>query len=483
MPSYAFDGTLRAHETKTWRCHEFEVPHGTVSLDVVLSYSPVNVGPVHNLLTLGLFDTQGFRGEAHRDDVPLSTHIEAGQATPGFLPGPLAPGRWAAQVSAHAVLESDPPCRYHIDVIVQPGEQADPPAPFAWPDVVLTRRAGWYRGELHTHTFHSDGSWSVDDLRQNARLRGLDFLCLTDHNTVSQLSEALPFTGKRPLLIPGMELTTFHGHALALGVRTWIDWRSGPTAADVQRLADAVQGAGGLFAMAHPFTIGDPMCTGCAWHFPIPQTGLAAMEVWNGFWFQPDNENEMNLALWQRQITAAGGPTAIAGSDVHSPTGWKPGAPCVWVYARELSAAAILDGIRAGRVTVSSGPWLELRASPTPKGRGALIGSRVITSRPILRATWNSAPAGAKVHLLRGRDAIRRTEAGVSNTIMWDDEPPAATWYHAEMRAENGALLALTNPVYIQPHRPQRALPLSVQPSSAAHPPDLTGLAEPTHVP
>ena len=43
----------------------------------------------------------------------------------------------------------------------------------------------WYRGELHSHTHHSDASWPVQDLVNAARQKGLDFITLTEHNTIS----------------------------------------------------------------------------------------------------------------------------------------------------------------------------------------------------------------------------------------------------------------------------------------------------------
>ena len=45
---------------------------------------------------------------------------------------------------------------------------------------------GWYRGDLHGHTLHSDGDWDVPDLVAAARHNQFDFVTLTDHNTLSR---------------------------------------------------------------------------------------------------------------------------------------------------------------------------------------------------------------------------------------------------------------------------------------------------------
>ena len=73
---------------------------------------------------------------------------------------------------------------------------------------------------------HSDGALTVDELAALAAERGLDFLAVTDHNTVSHHPE-LPAVG-RPhgiTLVPGQEVTTDRGHANALRRIGWIDFR------------------------------------------------------------------------------------------------------------------------------------------------------------------------------------------------------------------------------------------------------------------
>src|SRR5699024_7449818 len=74
----------------------------------------------------------------------------------------------------------------------------------------------WLGGDLHLHSIHSDGTYTIEENIQNIKSHDLDFMALTDHNTVSQNVE-------RPLntdltLIPGMELTTNKGHLNLLGV-------------------------------------------------------------------------------------------------------------------------------------------------------------------------------------------------------------------------------------------------------------------------
>ena len=58
----------------------------------------------------------------------------------------------------------------------------------------------WLAGDLHSHTVHSDGALTVPELAALAVSRGLDFVAVTDHNTVSHHRELPPpplLTGSR----------------------------------------------------------------------------------------------------------------------------------------------------------------------------------------------------------------------------------------------------------------------------------------------
>ena len=47
----------------------------------------------------------------------------------------------------------------------------------------------WLAGDLHMHTVHSDGVMTVPELARFAAGRGLDFIAVTDHNTISHHAE------------------------------------------------------------------------------------------------------------------------------------------------------------------------------------------------------------------------------------------------------------------------------------------------------
>lgn len=76
--------------------------------------------------------------------------------------------------------------------------------------------------ELHCHTYHSDAQFSPAELAESARNMGLDIIALTDHNTMSGYEE-LALT--KIQFIHGIEWTTFFGHMVVLGQKTFVDWR------------------------------------------------------------------------------------------------------------------------------------------------------------------------------------------------------------------------------------------------------------------
>ena len=169
--------------------------------------------------------------------------------------------------------------------------------------------------------------------------QGLDFLWVTDHNTVSHHPH-LSTVGKRYgiRLLPGQEVTTADGHANAFGDVGWVDFRE-PASSWLAQVA----ASGGLLSVNHPVA-GD-----CAWRDPGgPVRPLPPVaEVWHSSWSDP--ADGAPLAWWD----AAGRPAPIGGSDVHDPARDLPGAPTTWVLCEDDD---VLAGMAAGRTAVSSAP-------------------------------------------------------------------------------------------------------------------------------
>jgi hypothetical protein len=63
--------------------------------------------------------------------------------------------------------------------------------------------------DLHTHTFHSDGLYSPEDLVIKAHSQEIEQLSLTDHDSVNGISESIECAKKFGIeIIPGLEISS-----------------------------------------------------------------------------------------------------------------------------------------------------------------------------------------------------------------------------------------------------------------------------------
>src|SRR5690349_6605945 len=83
--------------------------------------------------------------------------------------------------------------------------------------------AQFFNGDLHVHSFGGsydvkDSSMTVEAIIEAAVKLGIHVLAITDHNTDANVTKALDYAQKytgQLLVLPGMEITTAHGHLLA----------------------------------------------------------------------------------------------------------------------------------------------------------------------------------------------------------------------------------------------------------------------------
>jgi len=334
--------TLEDRFAAPWHYLPVEVPPGTAGLRVELEYSRA----AGTVLDLGCLGPRGFRGWSGS---ARESFVIAGEAaTPGYLAGEIEAGTWQVMVGVHRV----PPegVRYRLTAeatpvnagLRPPPAKPAPPAPRDRPPRrVLPARAGrrWLAGDLHTHTVHSDGVLTVAELAALAAGRGLDFIAVTDHNTVSHHAE-LPAAASRYgiILLPGQEVTTDGGHAGALGDIGWIDFRREP-----DDWLDATEATGGLLSVNHPFA--GPV----SWVRPMRRRP-PLVEVWHPSWL--DLRWTTPLSWWLAWDAAA---IPVGGSDWHQPgSDAPPGRPTTWVECAGDEPGDVLDGLRAGLVAISA---------------------------------------------------------------------------------------------------------------------------------
>jgi hypothetical protein len=440
-----------------WAYLPFDVPAGVQRIRVSTSHDNFVGGLARNVLDLGIFgpagydlgNAAGFRGwsgGARDGFVISSTH-----ATPGYLAGPIDPGVWA--VALGPVVLSPWGMAWQAHITMERGEsvprpvEGDPVVASAPPSV---RGARWYRGDLHLHTVHSDGERHPSELASAARANGLDFIVSTEHNT-NAANRAWPACHTGGLLvISGEEVTTRHGHWLAVGLspRAWVDWRYGPRDGVFPRFAAEVREAGGLVVAAHPSV---PL-PGSAWEFGF--VDVDALEVWNGRW---NVDDELSLRIWQRLLRQGRRVAAVGGSDSHGKR--QPvGSPQTVVHAEELSTPAIVDGLRCGRsyLARSCDIALELTAS-CPSGNGIAGPGQTLRVTPDGQVTVTAVISGApgtNVVLITAAGCAARATVGSDRVrLQWELDAASARFARLEVREAQrrplGAMVALTNPVWL----------------------------------
>lgn len=441
-----FEDVLTSRDTHRHIPHRFHVPEGTTRVHVEFHYEPrFSAGQEnHNQMSLSLADPAGPRGVYYlfRD---YGITIDGVQPTPGFNAGPVRPGEWLIEIDTYRLLPPDD-IRYVIEVELSSDSDDRQPVVYEKP-VRSARGPGWYRGDLHSHSLHSDASWDVPDLVAFARKRGLDFVTLTDHNTVSGLPQHDSLATDDLLTMGGMELTTYYGHAVVLDTRSWFEWRlDTPDRFTMPQLAQKVLDAGAFFITAHPMAPGDPECSGCRWEYEDMRPGnTQAVEVWNGDW-RP--HNEWGLQLYYSWLNAGHRLVATAGSDLHG----DPGEPWPrWgvntIYAEDLTEAALLAALRKGHSYISSGPEL-LLTGRAADGATAMCGDALPDGAATIEARWSGTNASDTVRFIVDGVVSEQVDAGDAGARAWQLGAGEAGWCTVEVRDASGGLHAVSNPIY-----------------------------------
>src|SRR5690606_11814768 len=285
--------------------------------------------------------------------------------------------------------------------------------------------------------------WDVDGLVQFARDHQLDFVTLTDHNTVSALAEMDSYATDDLLTMGGFEFTTFYGHALALGVRNLIDWRVDSDQRTMTDIFREVEAAGGLFVIAHPMCPGDPVCTGCQWEYADFMPGPArVVEVWNEHWTSGSN-NPGSLQLWYNWLNKGHRLAATVGTDIHGPSVRDYGFNVV--YAEALTEQAILDAVRRGHLYLSSGPQLALTGT-SDAGESVMMGDSMHSEDCAIHLEWSNCRSGDVVRLIVDGEVREADEAASGGERSW--ALAGKHWCLVEVRDQTGSLRAVTNPIF-----------------------------------
>jgi hypothetical protein len=441
-----FDGELTRADYERLFEHEFDVPAGVERVEIELSYDTEQ----RTVVDLGLRGAAGFRGWSGGG--PQRVFVASHAASFGYTPGAIEPGRWAVILGVPNVREGVR-AKYTVRVRLATGA-------IGWPTLRTT--PGWYAGDLHAHSGHSDGrTLGLDGERTRvppqrvfdaARAARLDFVALTEHNTASHWADVDRLQGLYPdvLLLHGREITTYRGHMNAFGERRFVDFRLG-AGRSVRDLAAELTGGGAFVSINHPLRADDESCMGCGWNDRDEGTigAVQAVEIVNG------DVREGPIAgwpFWAGLLNRGHRLTAIGGSDEHSPdegTDGRLGRPTTVVYASELSEDAILSGMRAGRVYIRTrgvaGPRLEFTASAA---RIYQMGETAPPGPLLLQAAVAGA-AGQRLEWMRNGAVMAAATLEEGDPLRYRIEAARGDWFSVVIRDAAGPTL-FSNAIYVR---------------------------------
>lgn len=478
-PDVVLRGVLHGADRASVRDLPFEVPPDTAQVHVDFEYEGRDRGVT---VTLGVWDPQRFRGWG--GGVKRSFSIAEGFATPSFLPGPLPAGNWRIVMTVPSIRDGDAAAwqaRIWFSKRTDPGEVAFSPVP-------LNPAAGWYRGDLHSHSGHSDARCRslagreapcpVFFTLQEAVAHDLDFVALTDHNVTSHFAD---LAGLQPyfdtlLLLPGREITTRFGHANLVGPMGPFETElSRPGAETMRTLLAHAHATGGFLTINHPARPTGEDCLGCGWNAPdTDYAQVDAIEAVNGgstLETPGDRETAIQRQIdwWQRLLDKGYRLVGIGGSDNHDPLqarGDSPigaqapvGHPATVVYAASLSQGGLLAGLRTGRVFIDMGEGrgrvLDIAARIGPAQ--AVMGGAL--PRPTRKAALTGSihvvgVAGGTVELVvdgKPRSLADAAITGSDQQIAFAlPDARDISWLRANVRAADGRLWLIGNPIYLR---------------------------------
>ena len=459
---------LVGSDHQTYKRLPFEVPAGVGRITVVTQYTGQSDRTV---VDFGLIDQAqrlvGWSG-GNKKTFTLSEF----DATPSYSPRPIQPGTWYLLIGVPNI-RPDSTSLLKANIYFSKS-----PDPIDEPDVlrtVIKSRTQWYKGDLHAHSGHSDGTCASAHHKlmvpcptykviEKARDRKLDFLALTEHNTGSQansLRELQPFFDDI-LLISGRELTSFYGHANAIGVVQNIDFQAKSSQDGWNNQLIPVSNSA-FVSVNHPVRPGGEFCMGCAWLGGFPNPAVHGIEVANG---DDIGTRYSGLDFWEKLLASGQKLTAVAGSDNHNPDkdwyDWSTlGRPSNWVLAEDLSQSAIIKSLRQGHVVLDFSKD-ESRIHQPPIEMVAKVGdevaqigdSRVVALGQTIDLEIAISDDFARRLFVHSNSAmsIEYTNGQGLNPgekiLLKINMPNESSWIWAEIRDEKKNVVALTNPIY-----------------------------------
>ncbi|WP_113673994.1 CehA/McbA family metallohydrolase [Vallitalea guaymasensis] len=296
----------------------FQVPVNTQQ--IIIRYKVDDAK--HNAIDFGVEDINGYRGWSNL--LKNRIIIQEDYATEGYLSGFIESGEWKIILGIFNIRKN---CKVTLNINIK------------------LEQSKWYKGDLHTHSIHSDGSFTLNEVMDYVKEEGLEYIALTDHNTFSQNTDYK--TSDDLVVIPGVELTTYKGHANFFGCKKPFSHFRYENIEDIRKYMEEGKANDAIISLNHPFHKDK-------WKWGLENFDFSYVEIWNS-WFSEGNQRAIDW--WHSMLCKGKKIIALGGSDFHrkQPKKWY-GVPTTWVNSLSFNKRGILNGIRQGRVCVSAEP-------------------------------------------------------------------------------------------------------------------------------
>lgn len=205
----------------------------------------------------------------------------------------------------------------------------------------------WYKGNLHSHSTASDGSFSPEELADCYREKGYDFIAITDHNKF--LDPGYKFRNKDILAIPGVEfdfhdiLTGKYFHMVGLGFEGELKL---PDRVTVQNAVSMIRARGGHVIIPHPYWMGLTI------NDLAPLGKILGIEVFNKI--ATEVGRGYSTVHWDDLLTSGKKVWGLAVDDTHYSLsrfgGW------IMLKASSLDLPSVMKSLSLGHFYATQGP-------------------------------------------------------------------------------------------------------------------------------
>lgn len=374
-----------------------------------------------NIIDLALEDPhQSLVGASGSERKEITIHEN--YATPGYHGVLIRAGTWYLVLGAYLIQEQG--CPVAIMVTQQ------------------RKKTLLLKGDTHTHTVHSDGWYTVDEAIARARQDRLDYLFITDHNSMT--SNAFLRSYPDLTVLPGVEVTYYDGHYNLFGLERPIKTYVANSREEVLAIMREGKEKGALVSLNHPCD------RSCGWTYGIgPDVPCDMVEIWNGP-FTPYNQGCIDL--WHEQLCSGRIWPAIGGSDCHRAELFRNvAAPTTFLYSRSRAGSDILAAMKSGHAYIgmdTGAPGIYLAMGEARTG-DVYEGTKV--------------PLELRIeHLAQGDEIRLINQLG----ILWKNKPGTSWRYETSLDVKESSfvrvevwrelfmgittLASISNPIYIR---------------------------------